>query len=530
MANRFFTFTNQFISGSVAKSSEVNSQFQQVEAGFDANALEMNCAIKVPAAESATNFLMTQNAAARANNLLQFNASGFPVASSALLTDLSAGSHKITNLATAVAAGDAVSLGQMQAYAASLAGVPSISGAANPSCLITDGATISWGAGTTYLLPTLPAANGSGQNDDGRFLVWSGGITRWLYANENCIIDPDGAMGSKTWSTQLESVETIEGRFWRVPAAGFAAVTFDHEPTSSFRIPAISAAWGFSVICTTTSVTAGTIALVLKYYDSGGVLLGESATTNVPITATSIRLRVSANSTHASAAYVTPVIRFTGVTVAAGQVGLTFRQLKVERGQQSTPGNSHAATVDWLAKSKIATEFGWGQTTPYIKVGDGSSTASALVLKGATGTQDDAVVSVIGGTNGTAYAGAMSLYAKSVKAYCPIGYASEYDAGNAGAGLTIDFMGYQRGPKQKVTLNAATPTITISTTGLIVGQYQLKVVQDAGVARVVTWAGFNASDCIGGTVPVITTTLSGVTFVYFYWDGSKFWVSSNDWS
>lgn len=97
---------------------------------------------------------------------------------------------------------------------------------------------------------------------------------------------------------------------------------------------------------------------------------------------------------------------------------------------------------------------------------------------------------------------------------------AEYDAGNSGSSVSID---WANGAFQKLTLNAATPAITIGTPAGV-GRFQLKLIQDASGNRNPTWAGsaYSASRWIGSTAaPTINTAISGVTIVSFFFDGTN---------
>ncbi len=107
MSNRFYDFVNQFISGAVAKSSEVNDQFGGVATGFDDVALELNRAIKFPSAESATDQIITQLPAARQGYMLGFDASGNLRAGASFLIDWSMANHRLRDIPSPVASDDA---------------------------------------------------------------------------------------------------------------------------------------------------------------------------------------------------------------------------------------------------------------------------------------------------------------------------------------------------------------------------------------------------------------------------------------
>lgn len=99
------------------------------------------------------------------------------------------------------------------------------------------------------------------------------------------------------------------------------------------------------------------------------------------------------------------------------------------------------------------------------------------------------------------------------------GFGSEIDNGNSGAAKTIVVA---NGQKQKLTLNAAC-TITIDSTGLLVGNYQLRLIQDATGGRTVAWSGLSASRWLGSTIaPAINSVPNGETLVSMFWDGVNF--------
>lgn len=513
MSNRFFNFVNQFVSGAVVKSAEVNTQFAGVETGMAAIELELNRAIKFPSAESATNQVITPNAASRIGYVLGYDASGALVSTNQYLIDWDVNNKRMRNLVAAIANDEPVTLGQLAAYSADLAGLPAITAQNGP--LITDGATVSWGARATTLLPTAPT-------DDGGVPVYSNGTWASAVIGQNIAVDPNGA-GSGTWTTSLTSTTNEKGRFFS-NAAVLAADSFNHYQSTAYRATITSGSdVTASAVIGTAGLTAGTAQLKIYYYRSNGSLLGETLGPTVAAGTAERRYMVTAAS---SALAVTAVVAISFVTVSGPEGSIVVRDAKLESGSRSTPWSDHG-TTNWIISQKAQNSFGGGQTTPIITLGDASSATATYDFRSATGSQlYDARIRSSGGTNGTVGKATLAITAKSLTVSGPIGYPSEYDAGNSGSAVTIDFL---NGPKQKLTLNAATPAITISTTGLVVGHYQLKVIQDPASARVVSWVGFAAGDCAGNAVPVITTTLSGVTFVYFYWDGAQFWVTYASW-
>ena len=517
MSNRFYTFVNQLIAGSVAKASEVNAELQGAEVGFLAVEGEMNTAIKFPAAESSTNQRITQNAAARAGKLLGFSAAGALSVTGAFEGHWSMGGFRLRNLVTATEADEPVTFAQLSSYSAGLTGLPTIVAQAGP--LITDGAVVSW-AGAARGIPAV-TSNGGGEQ-----LVYSSSLTKWLVPGANAAFDPNGVLGAAYWNTSLDRFSDINGPHW-TSTAGLTTATFDHKPTATTgEIPCGAAkAVTISANVDTSGTSAGTITLVARYYDAGHSLLSEDATTTAVTMAAAAKNYVLKVTTPGSTAYVVGVLKFAGVTCTA--YGIIVRNLKVEAGTESTPFNDFKTLALAYGAAEV-TYWGSSFANPRVVVGNTSSSTASLDLRSTTGSQDyDVRLRSSGGTNGTPGLGALAITAKSVAISGILGHASEYNAGNSGAAITISYA--TNGPYQRVTLSAATPAITIETTGLVVGKYQLKVIQDATGGRLPTWVGFVAADCVGNALPVMGAGVAAVTFVNMYWDGTQFWVSSNAW-
>jgi hypothetical protein len=516
MSNRFYNFVSQLIAGSIAKSSEVNTEISGIDDGFDAVELELNRAIKFPAAESSTNQEIVELPAARQGYMLGFDLNGELDVNNKFLIDWNMNSKRLRNLVTAVAADEPVTLAQLQAYSVSLvAGLPTIVAQNGP--LTTDGATVIWDS-VNKLVPTTASVS------PGSEIVYSASAVKWLLPNPNLVFDPNGAMGTDYWSSTLNAVVDYTGYIWR-NTGSMTTQTFTHTPTAAgYIVCQAAAAVTASVTISTGGTTAGTIGLALRYYDNGLSLISESSATSITMATSAETRYVKTATTPSLTEWIVPILVFTGVSAAAD--GVRVRDMKLERGSDSTPYNDTNTLVSHLAY-KAANTLGYGFTTPILTLGNATATTAAYNMRSEAGSQAyDVRFLSTGGTNGTVGKGVLAISSKTMTNTGPIGYASEYDAGNSGSSKTIDFL---NGAKQKLTLSAATPAITVSTTGLVVGQYQLKVVQDSGTARVPTWVGFAAGDCVGNAFPVMTTTLSGITFVYFYWDGTQFWVSSSSW-
>lgn len=115
MTTRFgFTWTSR-IDGQVIYASHLNAYGAALDVAFDAAVLEANRALKVPDTENATSWAMTQLAAARASKLMQFGATGYPVASNTLLADVDMGTFRITQSTAATSSYHLVNLSQASA-------------------------------------------------------------------------------------------------------------------------------------------------------------------------------------------------------------------------------------------------------------------------------------------------------------------------------------------------------------------------------------------------------------------------------
>jgi hypothetical protein len=95
-------------------------------------------------------------------------------------------------------------------------------------------------------------------------------------------------------------------------------------------------------------------------------------------------------------------------------------------------------------------------------------------------------------------------------------FEQEFSNGNSGSSATIDF---SSGQKQSITLNAATPALTISTPG--VGNYLLRVIQDTTGGRLPTWtrSGGGAELAPGGAL-VLSTGANDVDLISVYDNGT----------
>ena len=92
-----------------------------------------------------------------------------------------------------------------------------------------------------------------------------------------------------------------------------------------------------------------------------------------------------------------------------------------------------------------------------------------------------------------------------------VGFNAEYDNGNSGASKTITLA---NGQKQKITLTANT-TLTIDFTGCTVGNYQIRLIQDAtGGRTLAAVSGLTSTRWVGSaTQPSHNTAANGETLL-----------------
>lgn len=119
------------------------------------------------------------------------------------------------------------------------------------------------------------------------------------------------------------------------------------------------------------------------------------------------------------------------------------------------------------------------------------------------------------------------IYGRSAS-NAPIGWSSELDLGNSGTTKTIK---WSYGNKQKITLdNNCTFTFddpengvpgTTYVNGIVVGDYQLKIIQDATGSRTITWP--SGIKWVGGSAPTLSTGANAVDIIEFYFDGTDYW-------
>jgi len=148
-----------------------------------------------------------------------------------------------------------------------------------------------------------------------------------------------------------------------------------------------------------------------------------------------------------------------------------------------------------------------------LGLGTAATTAATAYATSTQGTTADNALPKAGGTmSGNIDQG--NTNHTNVKV---LGRSTEYDNGNSGAAKTID---WTNGQQQKVTLNSASVTLTISTPPSA-GHYQLRLIQDATGSRAVTWSGLTSTRWGSATsAPAINTAANGESLLTLYYTGA----------
>lgn len=517
--SHYFTYSVGLVSGTVARSDDVNSRFQSVETGFGVVETDMGRTVRLTSDALSP---ISLSAASRAGKLLMFDGAGAIAASAALYANLSAGGFKITNLPTPATASEPVTLGYLGAYSASLAGIPSPTGHAG-EFLSTDGTSVSW-AVVPGVLPTQTGHGGeflttngtvaswaaisqvsSIGNDRGVMLLHSGSAYAWALPMSNRIRNASGADGTTDWTlnvtggsmTMVSEVATATngaaayGYHFKSGAPSASSATFRSE-----YIPANTGeTWVASAEVLTGAISAGTIAIELRYYDAANALLG---TFTQNFTASVDRRYQISGAAPSSTAKCAAVITWASAT--GGE--LYVRKVKVERNNYATPYNNDAAVQYVLAPRSSYTY--------------GAQASLTVDYRSTTGSQTyDTRLDFSSGSSGVNGKGVMKITALRLEANCVIGFTSELDNGNSGAAITVDLGAAQN---QKVTVNNNT-TITL-TAPAQVQTNRLKLI-DSGGPRTITWAGASVT-WVGGSSPSFSAAGKTV-FVSIYYDGSGAW-------
>lgn len=181
-------------------------------------------------------------------------------------------------------------------------------------------------------------------------------------------------------------------------------------------------------------------------------------------------------------------------------VDLTYTPVNYNSPTNDVVGE-HIASID----DALASAGGGGGGSGDV-VGPGSATDNAITrwssADGVTVQNSGVIISDTDGISGILTAG----------------FAAEGDAGNSEAAITLNFT--TLGQKLKVTLTANT-TFTFTFPG--VGNYLLKVIQDATGSRTITLPG--TSQATSGVLNV-SGGADSVSILAIYWDGTNSYISS----
>lgn len=132
------------------------------------------------------------------------------------------------------------------------------------------------------------------------------------------------------------------------------------------------------------------------------------------------------------------------------------------------------------------------------------------------------------GTNGSALLwptvppepGWLVTYANLTNHLATVQNPSEYNLGNSGSSVTVDFAS---GPRQKVTLTSATVALTFTNPPYPSSNCRLKIIQDTTGSRLITTGG--AVYWPNDTLPVPTSSTGAVDIINLYWDGTAWWAT-----
>ncbi|HWO57703.1 MAG TPA: hypothetical protein VNN55_09075 [bacterium] len=145
--------------------------------------------------------------------------------------------------------------------------------------------------------------------------------------------------------------------------------------------------------------------------------------------------------------------------------------------------------------------------------------ASAAAHAGSTSNPHATTAAQVGALplSGGNLTGSLGLSGNAISGVKTVGFQAEYDNGNSGTSKTISLA---NGQKQRITLTA-NATLTISTTGASVGNYTIRIKQDATGGRTVTWSGLSSSRWLGASSPPpIHSAANGESILSIYFDGT----------
>jgi hypothetical protein len=499
MSNDYYTNTSTATDGTVADAADVNPQFTSIEAAFDAMQALTKRALKVPAAETSDQVLPA--AAARINKALMFDGSGNPVIEAKWRQNWDANGFTLINLPTPVALTDPVTLGYLNNYSASLAGVPSFAGQSG-KLLGTNGSTVYW----TTFYPSVTGKAGYVLTTDGSTAFWGAGAL----ISPNLLPNPTGQLANKffTGSSATASRHATTGAYeWSLGAA-------THENDANVCLIGAGQAYRATVEVETTNA-GGTITFNAKFYDSGNSLLGTGTTTGTASISGGQRLAIS-GTTPASTAYAK-----LGIVNSAGTVRLRRFKLEVDLYSGPTAFSDEATLPAIWQEFQAQSKFGdtvTGAVT--VEVGGANATQANIDLhsKGSgTSASYDARIETTGGTANVDGKGIVRVLGAAFKTSGAIGYDASFPLNNLGATPSID---WANGAHQNGTLNLnATITLASPPAGYPLGTYRVYLTDTAG-SHTMAWAGTTVT-WAGGVAPPAQAA-GAVIAIYLDWNGTKY--------
>lgn len=335
---RFWNWTVPLVSGATAKAEDVNNGFDGANVGFDAVELELNRTPMLPSSESGAQHVMPA-AAARQGYFMGFDATGTFGVYNEWSADWSAGGFRLRDLPSPTESDEPVTLGYLGSYSADLEGLPAIAGQDGP--LYTDGASVSW-ISQYRLVPEIVAAT-----NPSSVVTYGATNPEWIIQERNLLVDPNGAWGYGYWDTSPSklSVQNTGSKGWAWENAALVTQTFEHIPGERGFAEAIgdgNGAIDYTASVTLDSVlTAGTITLVIRSYDSSYALIAESTGIEIASTGTQVNARYAETAAPgATTAYLAVVLKFAGVSAIANAISI--RDIKLEAGSNATPFNDDA--------------------------------------------------------------------------------------------------------------------------------------------------------------------------------------------
>jgi len=516
MANSFFNFLTQFVSGTTVKAGPVNDRFTEVQSGFDNVETASKSSLKV------TGYSSSSGITATPDSFLMLNASGVPYASETLSFAPNFGGFKAQNLGDGVSSSDAITYGQAQtlintaAYGSpTVVSLPSLTGNALKTLRVNAGGV------ATEWADTLPVIGAAYQN--AATLRSVAGAATWVNNSPNLVFDPC-MTGSACTPIPERYGTTGTGKYSGDLFAKFTGtMTVSH---TEFAAPAGNVVVSADVYQTGTPT--GTLLFVLEFYQAtpSPVLMSSTSFSLIGTASDSARNVASTIAVPVGATYITAKIDASGLSQNVG-VG----RIKIESGTIQTPFSTEATSA-YVALQKATTFFGYGvDDHPVVQIGGGISSGSGQTSElrffsfaKATDTQD-ATIYASGGDAVTANKGSVQVRAKHLTTTNVIGYPSLVVNGALGATPTIDFMD---GAKQSGSLSANAVITLTAPPSDIVFEAKLYLQQDATGSRTATFASSATIKHVGGSAKAPQAAANSETCYNVTWDGARFIISGYD--